>query len=95
VQIKAALARIPAAGRENVVLLLTNLHKLIKHRKTLAEAIGQMRSRIDLSLNNARIEVTQEIFLGSEIHIGAQKLLLSADMGPSLFKLHDGKIVRA
>lgn len=94
-QIKAALARIPAAKRENVVLLLTDLNKLIKHRKTLAETIDQLRSRIDLMLHNARIEVTREIFQGSEIHIGGQQFIVPLDMGPSLFKLHDGKIVRS
>jgi uncharacterized protein (DUF342 family) len=85
-QIKAALARIPAARREGVVVLLTNLHKLIKHRKTLAETIEQLRSRIDIALKNARIEVTREIFQGSEIHIGGQQFILPRDMGPSLFK---------
>ena len=94
-QIKAALARIPAAKREGVVVLLTNLHKLIKHRKTLAETIEQLRSRIDIALKNARIEVTQEIFQGSEIHIGGQQFVLPRDMGPSLFKLHDDRIERA
>ncbi len=94
-QIKAALARIPAAKRENVILLLTDLNKLIKHRKTLAETIDQLRSRIDLFLHNARIEVTREIFQGSEIHIGGQQFIVPQDMGPSLFKLHDGKIIRA
>ncbi|MBU4262527.1 MAG: FapA family protein [Proteobacteria bacterium] len=94
-QIKAALARIPAAKRDGLVLLLTNLNKLIKHRKTLSETMEQLRSRIDLSLHNARIEVIQEIFQGSEIHIGGQHFIIPQDMGPSLFKLHDGKIIRA
>jgi len=94
-QIKAVLARIPAAKRENVILLLTDLNKLIKHRKTLAETIDQLRSRIDLALQNARIEVTQGVFQGSEIHIGGQQFTAPRDMGPSLFKLQDGAIVRS
>lgn len=93
-QLKAALARIPAAKRDDLVVLLTNLNKLIKHRKTLSDAVEQLRSRIDLSLQNARIEVAQEIFQGSEIHIGGQHFIIPRDMGASLFKLHDGKIIR-
>ncbi|RJX25966.1 MAG: DUF342 domain-containing protein [Desulfurivibrio sp.] len=94
-QIKAALARIPAAKRDDLVILLTNLNKLIKHRKALSDAVEQLRSRIDLALQNARIEVAQEIFQGSEIHIGGQQFIIPQDMGASLFKLHDGKIIRA
>ncbi|MBI5557763.1 MAG: DUF342 domain-containing protein [Deltaproteobacteria bacterium] len=93
-RIKAALAHVPAEKKEAVVLLLSNLNKLIKHKKILGEAIGQLRDRITIALSNARIEVSQQIFQGSEIHIGDQKYIITRDMGTSVFSLQDGKIER-
>jgi uncharacterized protein (DUF342 family) len=94
VQIKAILAGVPAAKREGMILLLTNLNKLIKNRKTLTEAMAKIRNILDMNLQQAGIEVYQQVFKGSEIHIGNEKLVINEDMGTSSFQLRDGKIVR-
>ena len=94
VQIKATLAGVPAAKREGMILLLTNLNKLIKNRKTLTEAMAKIRNMLDMNLQQACIEVYQQVFKGSEIHIGNEKLVLNEDMGASSFQLRDGRIVR-
>ncbi|OKY75974.1 MAG: hypothetical protein BM485_06470 [Desulfobulbaceae bacterium DB1] len=92
--IKSMLVGLPAGKREKIILLLTNLNKLIKHQKTLQEHITAMRAGTEEALANARIQVTEKIYAGSEIHIGDKKLVIPADMGPSLFRLRNQQIVR-
>ncbi|MFH1215829.1 MAG: FapA family protein [Pseudomonadota bacterium] len=93
-EIKALLAGLPSPKKEEIVVLLSNLNKLIKRRKTLIGHIDTMRTRIEAAQANARIQVTERVYPGSEIHIGEKKLAVSAEMGPSLFKLHEQQIVR-
>jgi hypothetical protein len=93
-QIKAVLAGVPAAKREGIILLLSNLNKLIKNRKTLTDAVERMRAMLDTALQQAGIEIQQQVYKGSEIHIGKHTLVINEDMGTSSFQLRDGRIVR-
>ncbi len=91
-QIKAKLAKLPPTQRETVIKLLTNLNKLIKQQKLLKSKSQELKEEIDQALQESKIRITSEIFMGCEIQIGTKKVLLNEDMGPAIFQLENGKI---
>ncbi|MFZ5760011.1 MAG: FapA family protein [Thermodesulfobacteriota bacterium] len=93
-QIKATLAAASVDKRGKIITLLTGLSKMIKHHKAVLDDIASLRTAIETAMNHACIHVGERVYPSSEIHIGDKKLIVATEIGPSLFRLRDGQIVR-
>ncbi len=92
--IRARLAKVPPDKREMVTRLLVNLSALIKRKKALDQERRELLERIEGELGKAAIRVTSEFFQGNEVRIGEHRFVAPTDLGPSVFQLRDGHIVR-
>ncbi len=92
--IRSRLAKVPSDKREMVTRLLVNLSALIKQKKALEQEKRELMERIEGELGKASIRVTSEFFQGNEVRIGQHRFVAPTDLGPSVFQLRDGHIVR-
>jgi uncharacterized protein (DUF342 family) len=91
--LKVALAKFNQADRKIIVQLLTNLNILIKDQQLLKTQEQKIRQKISSTFQQASIAINHEIFRGCEIQIAEKIYRVEQDMGPTVFRFHDGMIV--
>ncbi|MBU0673031.1 MAG: FapA family protein [Proteobacteria bacterium] len=91
--IREMLGKVPDTKKELFMKILDNLNKFIKRRKFLSEKVVALEAGISKTLNEAKIRVTTEFFLGNQVRIGDKNFTANDDLGPSIFQLKDDRII--